>query len=227
MDLFFANRDQLTLKFDTLPAVNIITSIRSLYLAPFPHSLLHIICDIGHARDLITTLVPYLRRLVIDMPLGTLQDWRDPIDKLRDITKLFAALTNIEVFCSVRDEFLPNALGLELPIVASLSELPVWCNWTNLTTLALYNVFLEPQFAEQTHSLTQSQRLFLTCPESDVEDVVNLCNLATKLGDVPDVAKELTVTLVNIHDHHTPLVIERTHEAKEIYCGEESGCAVR
>ncbi|KAG0646151.1 hypothetical protein D0Z07_8430 [Hyphodiscus hymeniophilus] len=84
---------------------------------------------------LFTAIAPYLRRLVIDMPLRDYDYWDLRMTTASTLREAFSKLTGLDTVCSIRDElFLP---GFEPTI--SVEQTSVWPLWPNLKTLILYN----------------------------------------------------------------------------------------
>ncbi|KAH6996045.1 hypothetical protein BKA56DRAFT_144794 [Ilyonectria sp. MPI-CAGE-AT-0026] len=84
-------------------------------------------------RDILFTLAPILRSLVIDMPLRTLYPYYDKGGVRPILRDAFEALVNLEDFVSIRDE-------LFLAIDDEQDEPEVWAEcWPKLRRLALYN----------------------------------------------------------------------------------------
>ncbi|KAL4922505.1 hypothetical protein BDW62DRAFT_172655 [Aspergillus aurantiobrunneus] len=102
-----------------------------LFLSPFLDNLNvpSTVCQIDCLTNIICNS---LTRLVIDMPLRDL--WpEDDHQQFRPVLRAaFARLTQLEEFCSVRDE-------LYLDTVEEIAEPEVWSFWPRLRHLALYN----------------------------------------------------------------------------------------
>lgn len=176
-----------------LPPVAILSSVQSLYLAPFAHGSVVDRPAARLIRKLLPLLAPYLRRLLVDLPL------RDYCN-LRGLNKPYFAdefvqLTALEVFCSVRDE---------IPVRAFLSLLPplVWFGWSSLHTLALYNVDTSEDFWQHVCSLERLKHLILT--RADGLDDVDIVRVLSELRGKDK--SPLTITLVNVESDHLPLV---------------------
>lgn len=115
-------------------------------------------------------IAPYLRHLVIDMPL---RDWDHDGDDEAEIRqtrktqatlrRAFSQLTMLETFCSIRDElFLPTYPRGELGGY-TVGERTVWPLWSNLKTLALYNQdVMGEDFWEKLGKLKYLETLVLT-----------------------------------------------------------------
>ncbi|KAE8139191.1 hypothetical protein BDV38DRAFT_291588 [Aspergillus pseudotamarii] len=121
-----------------------------LFLAPFPDQLSLHICG-------------NLRRLVIDVPLRYLYPDED-VQGLRKIIRAsFVRLTQLEEFCSVRDEMYCDT-------VEDGIEPPVWSLWPRLKHLALYNQSVEwPAFLKALQQCPNLTHLVLTRPDSLTE----------------------------------------------------------
>ncbi|KAJ3495165.1 hypothetical protein NLG97_g3592 [Lecanicillium saksenae] len=85
-------------------------------------------------HDLLTTVAPTLRTLVIDMPLRSLYPEDDTNGVRLLLRQGFTSLEHLEAFVSVRDE-------LYLAVLHPRDySLPVWVDyWPNLRRLSLYN----------------------------------------------------------------------------------------
>ncbi|UNI24285.1 hypothetical protein JDV02_010044 [Purpureocillium takamizusanense] len=91
-------------------------------------------------RDIFRALAPYLRRLVIDMPLRSLYPDQDRYRVRPVLRSAFQALVNLEEFTSVQDELFLNAYSL------GRGEPLVWLHcWKKLRRLCIYN----PDIASQ------------------------------------------------------------------------------
>ncbi|KAH7150153.1 hypothetical protein B0J13DRAFT_549640 [Dactylonectria estremocensis] len=90
-------------------------------------------------RDILLTLAPVLKCLIIDMPLRSLYPEYDK-EGIRPILRHgFEALVHLEEFVSIRDE-------LFLAIVEDETEHHVWATcWPKLRRLALYNLDMDPE----------------------------------------------------------------------------------
>ncbi|KAJ6444056.1 ubx [Purpureocillium lavendulum] len=85
-------------------------------------------------RDIFRALAPYLRRLVIDMPLRSLYPDQDRYRVRPVLRSAFQALVNLEEFTSVQDELFLNAYSL------GHGEPLVWLHcWKKLRRLCIYN----------------------------------------------------------------------------------------
>ncbi|KAM0346657.1 hypothetical protein ACHAPU_005369 [Fusarium lateritium] len=91
---------------------------------------------VQNVREVLLTLAPVLKALVVDMPLRSLY----PEDDHQGVRKLlregFEALTVIEEIVSVQDE-------LYLATKRDYTEPQVWTHWPKLKRMALYNVVAE------------------------------------------------------------------------------------
>ncbi|KAF5005895.1 hypothetical protein FDECE_7708 [Fusarium decemcellulare] len=105
-------------------------------------------------QDILTTLAPILKRLVIDMPLRSIRPEWDHMGIKPHLRRAFEALVNIEEFVSIRDEL----------YLATIDEIPhtepeVWAEcWPKLRRVALYNPCLEGDYW---HSMAQPPDLEL------------------------------------------------------------------
>jgi len=85
-------------------------------------------------RDIFRALAPYLRRLIIDMPLRSLYPDQDRYRVRPVLRSAFQALVNLEEFTSVQDELFLNAYSL------GHGEPLVWLHcWKKLRRLCIYN----------------------------------------------------------------------------------------
>ncbi|KAH7263001.1 hypothetical protein BKA59DRAFT_41982 [Fusarium tricinctum] len=84
-------------------------------------------------REVLFTLAPVLKTLVVDMPLRNLYREDDHHGIRKILREGFEALVDIEEIVSVRDElYLDSTGGFEDP--------QVWIRWPKLKRMALYNV---------------------------------------------------------------------------------------
>ncbi|KAL4885570.1 hypothetical protein BJY04DRAFT_179990 [Aspergillus karnatakaensis] len=130
-----------------------------LFLAPFPMNNLNIPSTVNHVNLLSTIICGRLTRLIIDMPLRKLYPDDDDHNIRPILRKAFARMTNLEEFCSIRDElYLSTEKGME--------EAAVWSFWPRLQRLALYNVAIESsQFIEGLCRCSNLTHLVLVRPD--------------------------------------------------------------
>ncbi|KUJ10471.1 uncharacterized protein LY89DRAFT_262378 [Mollisia scopiformis] len=181
----------------TLKSANpdLLSSITSLYLRPFPLRE-DINClnppTARDTKDLLKLIGPYLRRLLIDIPLRSLYP-EDDLFSVRPILRsAFIDLPVLEEFCSVRDE-LYLALERDYPS----REPPVWSLWPNLKKLALYNQDLSrDDFWTGLRQLQHIETLVMT--RSDGTDEVDLQQMWRSQFDSKEETKRLTIVLANV-----------------------------
>ncbi|KAF4997883.1 hypothetical protein FGRMN_3522 [Fusarium graminum] len=101
-------------------------------------SKLHDLQTVQNVREVLLTLAPVLKTLVVDMPLRSLY----PEDDHQGVRKLlregFEALAVIEDIVSVEDE-------LYLATIRGYTEPQVWTLWPKLKRIALYNIVAEEE----------------------------------------------------------------------------------
>jgi hypothetical protein len=121
---------------NTLPEINRLPHVENLYLAPFGKT----IDDLPTAiwiRELFQTVHPTLQRLVVDIPLHTVEPYQDHLGVRPILRDGFSQLQNLQEFASVRDEFFLICHEPEREII----EDPIWVRtWPRLTKLALYGI---------------------------------------------------------------------------------------
>ena len=142
----------------TRPEVPILNHTTSLYLS---HDDLLRLYPSHLLVDFFTLTAPYIRHLVIDMPLREYQeDNRGMTDHARATLRLaFSQLTALETFCSVRDELFLENSDRDFTAIRP----PVWSFWPNLKTLALYNEDVDkPNFWSELGKLKDLKTLVLT-----------------------------------------------------------------
>jgi hypothetical protein len=88
---------------------------------------------IEDVRDILFTLAPVLKTLVVDMPLRNLYREDDHYGIRKILREGFEALADIEEIVSVRDELYLDSMGHR-------EDPEVWTQWPNLKRMALYNV---------------------------------------------------------------------------------------
>ncbi|KAF5863744.1 hypothetical protein ETB97_009379 [Aspergillus alliaceus] len=112
------------------------TQPTGLFLAPFPVQSLEEPLVVTQVDLLSSHICGSLRRLVIDMPLRDLRPYEDEQGLRKIIRAAFVRLTQLEEFCSARDELYCDTMQRGI-------EPPVWSLWPRLKCLALYNVAVE------------------------------------------------------------------------------------
>ncbi|GKU02126.1 hypothetical protein FLAG1_01914 [Fusarium langsethiae] len=88
-------------------------------------------------NEVLITLAPVLKAIIVDMPLRSLYPEDDDTGIRRLLREGFEALVNVEELVSINDE-------LYLDTKEDQSEPEVWTKWPKLQRLALYNVVTEP-----------------------------------------------------------------------------------
>lgn len=159
----------------------------SLYLSPF-HS--DVIIDLGTIDDidrLFRLLSDTLQRLVIDMPLRSI-DPDEPSGQLimPKVRRAFEQLQVLTEFVSVRDELYTSMLlgGIE-------SE--VWARWQELEHLALYNCDLDNDlWKKDLCELPSLKTVVLTRPDCPEE----IDDLLRRLGE------QVTIKVINTEHEH-------------------------
>ncbi|KPM41237.1 hypothetical protein AK830_g5306 [Neonectria ditissima] len=98
-------------------------------------------------KKILIALAPFLRTLIIDMPLRSLYPEQDHQGVRKILRQGFEALVNLEEFVSVQDElYLATQEGLQP------EEPEVWATcWPKLRRLAIYNPDLDPQLGVWTN----------------------------------------------------------------------------
>ncbi|KAF1982488.1 hypothetical protein K402DRAFT_397567 [Aulographum hederae CBS 113979] len=149
----------LSLPRKLLPPIAIAPCLRSLYLAPFEGDILDNLPIAQWTFQLISTISPTLKRLVVDMPLRNLEPWDDRLNVRPPLRTAFSQLVNLEEFCSARDELFLDLHDRTERII----ERPVWTLWPKLRKLALYNQDIEdPLFVAGLMTLRNITHLALT-----------------------------------------------------------------
>ena len=164
----------------------------SLYLSPFPSEGITAMDTVENVQTLFELLSHTLRRLVIDMPLRSV-DPEEPSGYLamQCLRRGFEQLQNLEEFVSVRDELYTST---SVPCTAPQA----WTFWPNLKRLALYNVLIDDSFWNDLSKLPSLESLVLTRPDGTEE----LDTLVARLED------STRVLIVNTADEHH-LVLRR------------------
>lgn len=159
----------------------------SLYLSPFHSDIITDPETIGDIHRLFQLLSGTLQRLVIDMPLRSM----DPEELsgqlvMPKVRRAFEQLEVLTEFVSVRDELYTSMLlgGME-------SE--VWARWQKLEHLALFNCNLEiPLWKKDLINLSPLKTLVLSMSDS----IEELDDLLRNLG------KQVTVKIIDTMDGH-------------------------
>ena len=130
-----------------------------MYLAPFSSDTINESRVLEDINKLFGILAPYLRRLVIDMPLHSVYPNIIRGGNIRNsLRHAFTRLVNLEAFVSVRDDCnLPTIFPSDFTI-----EPPVWSTWPRLRKLALHNININGETLEILRKLQDLQVLVLT-----------------------------------------------------------------
>jgi hypothetical protein len=185
-----------TIQVDSKPSrphVSVIDHINSLYLS---YSDIHDKHLAQLVFDLFNAIAPYLRHLIIDMPLRN-QDAEEEREHNGSILRhSFSKLTALETFCSVRDEcFLPS----DDPDFASVSQRSVWPSWHKLQTLALYNQDISvTSFWQKLGNLKHLETLVLTRCDGLLD--VDMKQKWKEYCGVKD--RRLDIVLVDVESHY-------------------------
>lgn len=216
--LYIDSPSRLQRVVETLSSVStetkhrLLQQLSSLYLAPFTENTIHDPTTVSRISRLLTFLSPVLRRLVIDMPLRGYTDELEValVASRKTLRGAFELLTQLEVFCSVRDELYLSSIDRNVPDWRDLEirEADVFTFWPKLRTLALYNVdiLFEPRlmapgsFWREVVDLRDLENLILTrCDGLDeirFEDMWKECE-RNKNRD-----KKLDVVIANVEGEH-------------------------
>ena len=117
----------------------------SLYLAPFLNDTINDLPTAQAVHHLLSLLAPTLRRLVIDIPVRSLDPEGDTLGIRRVLKKAFTRLTSLELFCSVRYQMFLDYLEDNIGSFKGFEKANVWPLWPQLRTLALYNCDLSSE----------------------------------------------------------------------------------
>lgn len=150
----------------SLPALDLLPHVGSLYLAPFGRRTIDDLPTAMWVRELLTCTRGTLRRLVIDIPLRSVYPWGDHLNVRPTLRKAFEQLVRLEEFVSVRDELYLDLHDRE----EGVDEPPVWQSWTRLKRLALYNVDSRPGFWHDVATMESLETLVLTRADG-LEDI--------------------------------------------------------
>ncbi|KAF4448615.1 hypothetical protein F53441_7990 [Fusarium austroafricanum] len=137
------------------------------YSPDSPVSPLSDLPTVKAVNEILITLAPILKSIVVDMPLRSLYP-EDDHQRVRKILRHgFEALINIEELTSVRDE-------LYLATVERLGdswarEPEVWAQWPKLRRLALYNVMADNDLWEVMMSCEQLEVAVFTRPDYEYD----------------------------------------------------------
>ncbi|KAH7475596.1 hypothetical protein FOMA001_g11468 [Fusarium oxysporum f. sp. matthiolae] len=113
-------------------------------------------------EDVLITLAPVLKTLIVDMPLRDIDPWEDVII-LKSLRQGFEALVNVEELISVKDELY---LG-----ESAIGQYQVFTKWPKLRRLCLYNVIMEEQLWKDIASCPQLESAVFIRPEPYDDDL--------------------------------------------------------
>jgi hypothetical protein len=102
-------------------------------------------------NEILITLAPVLKAIIVDMPLRSVRPEDDIVGVRKLLREGFEALVNVEELVSISDE-------LYLDTKEDHSEPEVWTRWPKLRCLSLYNVFVEPDLWKN----------MLQCPQLEI-----------------------------------------------------------
>ncbi|ENH70446.1 hypothetical protein FOC1_g10012374 [Fusarium oxysporum f. sp. cubense race 1] len=115
-------------------------------------------------EDVLITLAPVLKTLIVDMPLRDIDPWEDVII-LKSLRQGFEALVNVEELISVKDELY---LG-----ESAIGQYQVFTKWPKLRRLCLYNVMMEEQLWKDMASCPQLESAVFIRPDPSDDDLSN------------------------------------------------------
>ncbi|KAF2638396.1 hypothetical protein P280DRAFT_405147 [Massarina eburnea CBS 473.64] len=186
---------------------NQLRNIRSLYLAPFKTT----IDDLPVAlwmRELLFYTSSTLKRLVIDIPLGSVRAEEDRLDVRRVLRDGFARLNQLEEFVSVQDD-------LSLDLVWTSEKNFVWRQWPKLKRLALHDANLSRQFWNNIGESASLEMLVLVRPNS-LRDTLGMVENSGLFSE----GRSLRLLLVDAGNNAFPdIATSRRNEAR---CKKES-----
>lgn len=156
-------------------------------------------------QEILFRLAPVLKKLVIDMPLRSLDREHDD-QGVRPVLRLgFEALANLEEFVSVRDE-------LYLDIDARPSQEPlVWATkWPNLRRLGLYNLDLDSRRSvwDAMASLSHLDTVVFTRPDAHGVDMKQRWADATRTRPAEVIQRRLKCIFVDCNVNVAPIFSE-------------------
>jgi hypothetical protein len=205
--------------------------VQSLYLAPFPDTLNDLKIAQGISQ-LFSILAPTLKRLVIDIPLTSL-NWNDDTEKVLPLLEsAFMALEELEVVCSLSSEFYISHTGsIDTSHSRALLEAPVWAHWPKLKILALYEQDIaeadSPECSEFWRSLNHLaflETIVLTRPSG-----LCLPGIRAYWKKASERSKPLTLVLVDVDNESSPadnvntsnVIMKRVHVLTSYYGDED------
>ncbi|KAF4336525.1 hypothetical protein FBEOM_9606 [Fusarium beomiforme] len=116
-------------------------------------------------KDVLLTLAPVLKTLIVDMPLTTLNPFKH-IRFVKPLRQAFEALVNIEELISVKDE-----LYISTEASLSPSQPEVWSLWPKLRRLCLYNVLVDEHLWRNMASCPQLETALFIRQDPNEEDL--------------------------------------------------------
>ncbi|CZR62623.1 uncharacterized protein PAC_12520 [Phialocephala subalpina] len=189
-------------------AKDILPCITSLYLRPFPLKYDPSSLDFPTSlkvEQLLKHAGPYLRRLLIDMPLRSLYPEDDALGVKRILRSAFTNLPVLEEFCTVRDE-----LFLSTKIMHPSDEPHVWSLWSKLRTLALYNPAVDDELLQDLKNVPNIETVVFT--RSDCLEETDIKQKWERLHRNEEV-RPVEFLLVNVEaEHRIPLGKDRWKE---------------
>jgi hypothetical protein len=115
-------------------------------------------------EEVLVTLAPVLKTLIVDMPLRDLDPSEDLVI-LKPLRQGFEALVNVEELISVKDELYLGETGIMQP--------QVFTKWPKLRRLCLYNVMMEEQLLKDMASCPQLESAVFIRPDPSDDDLSN------------------------------------------------------
>lgn len=128
--------------------------ITALFLAPFNESIDNQ-PTATWIRELFGFTAPTLKRLIIDIPLRSVDPERDHLGVRKILREGFERLENLEEFVSVRDE-------LFLDVNWHGGESAFWTKWPKLRRLAVYNPSTHPSFWRDVAKMANLETIVMT-----------------------------------------------------------------
>jgi hypothetical protein len=192
--VYLSSVERLRSYVQTIPTRPDLSSITSLYLAPFGTGQenfpgYQITSDDEPTAALVRELFSYtrtsLKRLIIDAPLRSMY-YENELDEVSEaLCDSFRHFENLEELVSVRDEYCVDpltfpselttndniflALNNALQLTFVLDPPPAWAKFRKLRRLALYNQQLDQDFWRHIATLEQLETLVLTRSDGERE----------------------------------------------------------
>ncbi|PSN71003.1 hypothetical protein BS50DRAFT_477034, partial [Corynespora cassiicola Philippines] len=190
--VYLASETSLRSYLLTIPGRPDLRNINSLLLAPFgPRDTIDDQPTAFFVRELFNYTCTNLKRLVIDIPLRSLDPEDDHLGVRQILRAGFERLENLEELVSVRDE-------LYLNVSPRGDEPEVWTGWQRLRHLALYNVDADEDFWSDVAHMPQLESLVLTRADGLGETDI-------KAQYFNHSQRPLRILLVNVEDDHVKL----------------------